>query len=484
MSRLLAITAFFTCIVSLQAQNATQTTPGQSAASVREIQQLRQLVQELQARIDRLESAQEAQQASAGTELAAATQGAAVAAPGDKSVPGPLDGLLDVLGGATLTGFVDTYYGVNSNQPVVPASSLTALGGHLSGLRSWDGLNGSFTLNMLQLALDKPPDAKSSRVGYHVALAFGSAMNTLNNSEPQGPRHNLLGSGWDQYLMEAYFSYLAPVGKGLQFDVGKFVTPHGAEVIPTKDNWNYSRGLLYDFAIPFYHFGLRAKYVFNDRVTLTGYLVNGWNNAIDSNSGKTLGASLGWNIKKKLTLTQNYMAGPEQDDTSVFPLAAPSLPPALTFTPLVSASADQHWRQLTDTTLAYAVIPKLTLQTNFDYGRGDRIPLITRPVWWSGVANYIHYVFDPRNAFTIRYEYYDDHDGFTTGTAQHINEVTATYERRFAGHMISRLEYRRDMSNRPVFFEHSVGLLNGGIPTLSDQNVFTAGLICVFQKGE
>ena len=36
------------------------------------------------------------------------------------------------------------------------------------------------------------------------------------------------GLGFDQYLKEAYFSYLAPVGKGLQVDVGKFVTPHGA----------------------------------------------------------------------------------------------------------------------------------------------------------------------------------------------------------------------------------------------------------------
>jgi hypothetical protein len=361
---------------------------------------------------------------------------------------------------------------------VVPSAGLTSLGGHVSGLRTWDAFNNGFTLNMAQLALDKTPDAKGTRVGYHVALAFGSAMNVLNNAEPQGLRHNFSGSGWDQYLMEAYFSYLAPVGKDLQFDVGKFVTPHGAEVIPTKDNWNYSRGLLFDFAIPFYHFGMRAKYVLNDKVTLTGYLVNGWNNVIDNNSGKTLGASLGWNITKKLTLTQNYMAGPEQDDTSVAGF------PVFGFTPLVMPTADQNWRQLTDTTLAYAVTPKLTLQTNFDYGRGDRVPGINRPVWWSGVANYVRYVFNPHNAFTVRYEYYDDHDGFTTGTAQHLNEATATYERRFAGHVISRLEYRRDMSNRPVFFDHSVGLLNGGVPTLTDQNIFTAGLIYVLQKGE
>ena len=73
-------------------------------------------------------------------------------------------------------------------------------------------------------------------------------------------------------LKEAYVSYLAPVGKGLQVDFGKFVTPMGAEVIESKDNWNYSRSILFGYAIPFYHFGVRAKYAFNDKYSLTGFL--------------------------------------------------------------------------------------------------------------------------------------------------------------------------------------------------------------------
>ena len=66
----------------------------------------------------------------------------------------------------------------------------------------------------------------------------------------------------------------------------------GAEVIETKDNWNYSRGLLFTYAIPFYHFGVRAKYAFNDKYSLTGFLVNGWNNVVDNNSGKTYGVAV------------------------------------------------------------------------------------------------------------------------------------------------------------------------------------------------
>ena len=141
-----------------------------------------------------------------------------------------------------MSGFVDTYYGQNFNNPASRTNTL----------RAFDLSTNQFGLNLVELVADRQPDANNSRTGYHIALGFGQAMNVVNSTDPGG-------LGFGQYLKEAYFSYLAPVGKGLQVDAGKFVTPHGAEVIETKDNWNYSRGLLFSYAIPFYHFGVRAK---------------------------------------------------------------------------------------------------------------------------------------------------------------------------------------------------------------------------------
>ena len=148
-------------------------------------------------------------------------------------------------------------------------------------------------------------DASNGRLGYHVALGFGNAMNVVNWTDPGG-------LGFAQYLKEGYLSYMAPVGKGLQFDFGKFVTQHGAEVIESKDNWNYSRSLLFTYAIPFYHFGLRTKYVVNDKYNFSVYVVNGWNNLVNNNTGATLGLQLGWNPTKKWAVVQNYMVGPEE----------------------------------------------------------------------------------------------------------------------------------------------------------------------------
>ena len=76
-----------------------------------------------------------------------------------------------------------------------------------------------------------------------------------------------------------------------------------------------------------------------------------------------------------------------------------------------------------------------------------------------------------------RYEYYDDANGFTTGTAQHFNGFTATFQRLTAGHILSRLEFRRDMSNEPTFMK------GNGLP-VGAQNTLAAGLVFMFDSRE
>jgi len=406
------------------------------------MQELERQVKELQAEVATLKSAPAATTAASRavpqSNLVSSESAAAPAAP-----PAP-PSLAGLLGPTSLSGFVDVYYGQNFNNPT----------SRLNNLRFFDGATNQFGLNLVELVVDKAPDAANSRTGYHVALGFGQAMNTVNGSEPQA------GLGFDQYLKEAYFSYLAPVGKGLQLDIGKFVTPHGAEVIETKDNWNYSRGLLFTWAIPYYHFGARAKYTFNDKYALSGFFVNGWNNVVDNNTGKTYGIGVTWNPNKKFGIGQNYMAGPEQNNIN------------------------STWRQLTDTVVTYSPTSKLSFIVNGDYGRGDRFVTdtetgsLSHPVYWTGVAGYIKYAFNGSSAFSTRYEYYDDHDGFTTGTLipTHFNEFTTTFERVVAHHIISRFEFRRDMSNQPTFLK--------GVTPVKDQNTMTAGLVYTFDSRE
>ena len=50
-------------------------------------------------------------------------------------------------------------------------------------------------------------------------------------------------------ITDRIIDLVAPIGKGLQIDFGKWVTPNGAEVIETNQNWNYSRSLLFSWAM-------------------------------------------------------------------------------------------------------------------------------------------------------------------------------------------------------------------------------------------
>lgn len=401
-------------------------------------------MQELEKEIQELRSEMAAMKANSGSAVAPTstpvpTSNAVASTTSTTGAP-TTPSLASLLGPTSLSGFVDMYYGQNFNNPSARSSSL----------RAFDVASNQFALNLVELVVDKQPDVNNSRTGYHIALGFGQAMNAVNATDPGG-------LGFDQYLKEAYFSYLAPVGKGLQIDAGKFVTPAGAEVIETKDNWNYSRGLLFSYAIPFFHFGMRAKYTFNDHYAVAGYLVNGWNNVIDNNTGKTYGGSFMWNPTKKFGVTENYLIGPEL------------------------ANDNTAKRQLVDTVVTYSPTGRLSFIVNHDYGRGDKIPTSTKPVFWTGVAGYVRYAFSSTNAIATRYEYFDDKYGVMTGgfaspTPQHLHGFTGTYEHLMAHHILTRMEFRRDQSNMPAF-------VKGNSPVMA-QNTATVGLVYMFDSRE
>jgi hypothetical protein len=371
-------------------------------------------------------------------DAAAQPQGAAPAAAQAAAAPAtpPPSAMATALGAINVTGFFDGYYAytfghptsVAGNVPVgTPFTFPLALTGLSpvpatlpSGFRAFTSPDRQFGLNMAELIINKAPD-DANRLGFNFAFGFGNAMNVVNSADP--------GSlAFSQYLKEGYLSYNAPVGKGLAIDFGKFVTPAGAEVIETMTNWNYTHSILFTYAIPFYHYGARAKYTFNDKVNVTGYAVNGWNNIVDNNTGKTFGFSLAVTPSKKWGITENYFGGPE----------------------LLNRSS--VWRQLSDTVLTINPTSKLSFMFNGDYGH-DHPTGTPSASWWAGIAGYAKYQIDPNWATAFRYEYYDDHAGFTTTVAQHLHEATFTLERKLSGNLITRWEYRYDRSNRNVFFE-------------------------------
>jgi hypothetical protein len=342
------------------------------------------------------------------------------------------NGILSFFRSTELMGLVDGYYSYNFNQPRADAQ-----------LRNFDTRHNQFALNLLEIALERKP-TPDSRLGFRADLDFGPATEIVHSFEPGG-------SDIFRHLQQGYLSYLAPAGNGVQIDFGKFVTQHGAEVIETKDNWNYSRSLMFALAIPYYHFGVRASYPFNDKFTLAGFLVNGWNNVVDNNTGKTIGVQAVIKPSSKLTLIQNYMTGPEQSDNN------------------------DDFRHLFDTTAIYTANDRVSLMANYDYGwdtvAGTR-------VHWQGVAAYARFQANKWFAFAPRFEWYDDHDGFTTGARQTVKGVTFTSEQKINGGLLTRFEYRRDFSDTDFFSKRTGRLVEA-------QSTLSFGLVYAFSsKGD
>ncbi len=328
---------------------------------------------------------------------------------------------------------VDGYHQYNVNQPA----------DRTAGLRAFTGPSNQISLKMAKLALSKAPTT-DSRVGFELSFAFGEAINVVNGSEP------VAGLGFAQYLEEAYLSYM--VNEKLQVDFGKWVTPIGAEVIESNGNWNYSRGLLFTWAIPFYHYGLRANYAINDKTWVTAHLANGWNNVVENNPGKTFALQVGFSPTEKISVVQNYIVGPE----------------------MFNADALRH---LLDTIVTYEFNDQLSFMVNYDYGMEEGFLPADPNSKWQGVAGYLRYALSDKAAVASRLEWFQDDDAWSTGLSQQVKEFTQTFEYQVADGLMTRFEIRRDWSNEPFFLKNTGSIVQ-------DQTTFILGLTYSFDASE
>ena len=324
-------------------------------------------------------------------------------------------GLLKALQDINLSGFIDTSYVYNLNGP--DSRTNTA--------RVFDRDANNFNLQAAELVFEKlPPDAGG--VGFRTDLFFGEDAEVITPT----------GSTIDQFdLQQAYISLKPPLNFNLPFGnwqwikIGKFVTMHGAEVIEAKDNWNFTRSLLFGYAIPFTHTGIRAGYQLFDGLSAYFGVVNGWDNVKDNNKTKSVEGALAWTASDKLSFNLAGMYGPEQ------------------------TSNDHSQRGLVDFLATYKPFNKWTFMLNADYAHEQDAVTKGKNGYWSGVAAYAKYDVNEWMSFVNRTEFFSDPQGLrvVAGTPQELWETTWTLELRPYKNFITRLEYRRDESSALIF---------------------------------
>lgn len=296
----------------------------------------------------------------------------------------------------TYSGFVDAYYIKNIAGPVTGSNKI----------RVFDPADNEFNLALAEISFQK----KSESVGFRVDLGAGKVT----------------GLSLTGLVQQAYLTAVVPVGAGLTVDVGQFVTHMGFEVIESKDNWNYSRSILFGWAIPFYHTGARFSYPVLSNLTATLHVLNGWNLVTDNNNYKTLGVTLNYALAPSTSIIINALSGTE----AVAPIYGK--------------------RNVFDLIITHQLTEALALAVNADYGE-ER--LAAGLATWKGGAVYAKYVLDEKSAAALRFEMYNDASNTSpTGSGGgKLSEVTATYEYKPAGDLILRGEIRNDMSDVTYF---------------------------------
>ena len=332
--------------------------------------------------------------------------------------------------GISVHALVDAGYEHNFNQP----------NGEINTFREWDVDGFSLTQGNLHIERD-------GTVGFVTDINFGQVANSISSVTNYSNVAHVGGQWIDP--TQYYLTYTAPFGSGISFEAGRFVTLLGAEIVPVYNNQNYneSRGLLYTLGEPIAHTGIRASYTFNDYVSATAGLNNGWDDpGATSNGGPNVEGELTLNTKdKSVSLVVNGIYGPNVQPSTL----ASTLP----------ANTGQHSNMALGAvdpiaTWKPSFVPNLTLQAEYLYASQSGPVVNGHSATWQGAAGYLVYDFTPALESATRAEFFDDMDGArTNGEAQTLWEITQTisYKIPEVTGLIARLEYRHDNSSQNSF---------------------------------
>jgi hypothetical protein len=463
-----------------QAAAVAQLTPAQAVSNQDEVQELRTLVLQLQQRVEKLElqlaSNEPGATDSANTppaklavsnppppspgQIPGAEQAPVTQAPVEPSDHQAIAALRDTLRDTTVNVSLDTYYDYNFNSPV----------GRVNALRAYDVLSNNFSLNQASLVVEHASDpAAGRRFGARVDLQFGQATDTTQGNPLNEPRPEIYRN-----IFQAYGSYIAPVGKGLDIDFGKWSSSLGFEGNYTKDQINYSRSFWFDF-LPFYHMGVRANYKFNEQFAANYWIVNGTNQAEATNGFKDEMFGFVLTPRKSITWTFNYYLGQENPDRSAVTTPGPvTVQPGLAFVAI--SPAPNGRTHIFDSYVNWNATSKLTFAIEGDYviqrmWRNSAPGESSTPKRDDGGAAYVHYQLAPKFGVAGRAEYMMDHGGAFSNINQALKETTATFDYQLADGFLMRYEWRRDFSNSPTFFTDQQGVLS------KHQTTATVGLI-------
>lgn len=341
-------------------------------------------------------------------------------------------------------GWIESYFVHNRNDParstvnanqgssIVKATNTTIEG------RAFDIHDDVPRINLVEVELEKVPTlGEWGGAGFKLDVNWGDDPEIIYDTI-QGAVGAEVVSPWEKGIQHASVGWVAPIGKGLRIDGGKFVTHIGGETIEGIKNNNHSHGFLYSYAIPFQDTGVKLNYPWSDKFYTELYVLRGWNVTTgDNNKGTTFGPSIGWLPNSWFNLYLNYLIGPEQRNN------------------------DSHLRHLVDfQVFLNQPIPKLNFLLFGDLGLEENAVFSnTQDTAWYGLGWVTRYQLTDHLEPAVRLEFMRDEDGFATGVDQNLYGVTLTLNCKIplkkGFSMLIRPEYRFDKTTENFYTKES-----------------------------
>jgi len=304
----------------------------------------------------------------------------------------------------------------------------------------------------------KKTASETSRWGAELTAQAGKDAEVFGFS-PTAP--DLPGYEGLRHLGPTNLSYLAAVGKGITIQGGIFASLIGYDSLYAKDNFSYTRPWMADFT-PYLMLGLNASYPITGKLTVTGFIINGYFHLANANSVPSWGGQAAYKLSPRVTLKETVLTGPHQSSTPF-----------------------RYWRVLSDTVIERKA-EQITVAAEYIYS-GETVDAGAKPraTMMAGQLP-VHWTFDKHWSATVRPELFWDPDGRWTLARQTVKAVTTTLEYRIAYQQfntIFRLEHRYDDSRGPDGgFFRGREILPGVVGLTPTQHLLIFGFIFTFDR--
>ncbi|RSK40995.1 porin [Hymenobacter perfusus] len=302
------------------------------------------------------------------TAAALLTASAASAQTSSDSVAAPANPL-------TTYGFVDGYYGYDFKH---------AATNQRPGFLYSHNRQNEFTVNNAVIGLRYDNGQVRGALGLHA----GTYVSANYAAEDQVLK----------LLYEAYAGF-RPFKKAW-LDVGIFGSHIGFESALSKDNWTLTRSLMAENS-PYYEAGARLTYEVSPKLTLTGLVLNGWQNIRENNQAKAVGTQIQWKPTDKLLINSSTFYGNEQPQDSV-----------------------RRRRYFHDFYVSYAATDRLSLALVFDVGKQESEQRGSEADTWHTGAVFVRYKLADKWTAAARAEYYNADRGVLISTISPVAAAT------------------------------------------------------------